>query len=217
MCSMMQTRVKARGSDPKCPSAQCGREHVIVMFAGGFPPVDCRQDGYSDDAQTWSPHDSAAARALRHMSSWWQHVAFCVLGYFVQVSTAHDASWLAPEVHQLLRYKVCTNFPMMCQIICTKWTADPVGTAAWPLGIMTRSCSEASRDLLCFTYCELSRTYGMLCDLRVGRQTTTLLNSQWWKACKFDESPMLATCRRPEDLGTDAPLFQELGMQIHLV
>ena len=37
MCSMMQTRVKARGSDTKCASAQCGRVNVIVTFAGTFP------------------------------------------------------------------------------------------------------------------------------------------------------------------------------------
>ena len=41
MCSMMQTRVKARGSDPKCVSAQCGRVNVIVTFAGTCPKIDC--------------------------------------------------------------------------------------------------------------------------------------------------------------------------------
>ena len=52
MCSMMQTRVKARGSDPKCASAQCGRVIVIVTFAGTCQKIDCRQDGYKEDVQT---------------------------------------------------------------------------------------------------------------------------------------------------------------------
>ena len=69
MCSMMQTRANASGSDPKCVSPQCGRENLIDTVAGSFPLVGCRQDGYSEDVQTWSPHDSAAARALRHVSS----------------------------------------------------------------------------------------------------------------------------------------------------
>ena len=80
---MMQTGVNARGSDPKFLSAQCGRENVIETVGGWFPLEDCRQDGYIEDVQTWSPRDSAEGRALRHVSSWWQHVTFCVLGYFV--------------------------------------------------------------------------------------------------------------------------------------
>ena len=52
MCSMMQTRVKARGSDPKCSSAQRGRVIVILTFAGTCQKIDCRQDGYKEDVQT---------------------------------------------------------------------------------------------------------------------------------------------------------------------
>ena len=78
MCSMMQTCVKARGTDPKCVSAQCGRVIVIVTFTGTFPNIDCRQDGYIEDVQTGSPHDSAAARASFHVSTSRQRVAFFV-------------------------------------------------------------------------------------------------------------------------------------------
>ena len=120
------------------------------------------------------------------------------------MSTAHDASWYAREFDQLLRYKVCTNFPRRFQVIRTKRTADPVGTAAWPIGIMTRSFSEAWTF---FKYCELSRIRGSLCDLCFGAHTTVPLNSQRWTACKLDRSPMLATCHRPEDCGTGAPLY----------
>ena len=44
--------VKARGSDPKCASAQCGKVNVIVTFAGTCQKIDCRQDGYKEDVQT---------------------------------------------------------------------------------------------------------------------------------------------------------------------
>ena len=44
--------VKARGSDPKCVSAQYGRVVVIVTFAGTCQKIDCRQDGYKEDVQT---------------------------------------------------------------------------------------------------------------------------------------------------------------------
>ena len=84
MCSMMQTRVKARGSDPKCVSAQYGRVVVIVTFAGTCQKIDCRQDGYKEDVQTGSPQDSAAARALCQVSSSLQRVAFCVLGCLLE-------------------------------------------------------------------------------------------------------------------------------------
>ena len=80
MCSMMQTRVKVRGMDPQCASAQCGRVNVIVTFTGTLPKIDCRQDGYIKDVQTGSPHDSAAARASFHVSTRWPRVALCVYG-----------------------------------------------------------------------------------------------------------------------------------------
>ena len=83
MCSMMQTRVKARGSDPRCLSVQCGRVNVFETCAGWFPVIDCRQDGNAEDVQTWSPHDSAAALALCHVSFTRQRVSTSDTGTFV--------------------------------------------------------------------------------------------------------------------------------------
>ena len=81
---MMQTRVNALGWNTTCVRRQCEKANLIVTFAGTSTEIDCRQDGYIEDVQTRSPHDSAAARSLCQVSSSWQCVAFCVLGCLLE-------------------------------------------------------------------------------------------------------------------------------------
>ena len=109
MCSMMQTRVKARGSDPKCSSAQYGRVIVIVTFAGTSPKI---------------------GRSSRVFSCVNQMATRCIVcyGYCPSVYRSRGDLGHHGTLTNFCVTRVCTNFPRMFQVIRTMWTMDPTNS-----------------------------------------------------------------------------------------